>query len=97
MNRLWPKVFEVSVEDNCAFSVSSWTNFSGVCDVPWAEVASNSRDNSSNLGPTFQPIPVQFAFVSYLRYWVPSVAVFSKLPGEVMLDNFQILLYTTES
>ena len=30
MNRLWAKVFEVSVENNCAFSISSWTNFSGV-------------------------------------------------------------------
>ena len=37
MNRPWPKVFEVSVENNCAFSVSSWTIFSGVLEDPFEE------------------------------------------------------------
>ena len=32
MNRPWSKVFESSVENHCAFLVSSWTNFSTVID-----------------------------------------------------------------
>ena len=43
MNRLWPKVFEVSVENNCAFSISSWTNFSGVNSFFCSQLGAEER------------------------------------------------------
>ena len=64
MNRPWSKVFEVSVENNCAFSVSSWAIFSGV--------GYNEKARKYSVVKCAVPAPTKFANLQHPWNSTPS-------------------------